>query len=254
MPPSTTTQMNTESRGEHEVDSRWTSIDAYTMSHLHPPSSPNHAALARTLQVCHDKGLPDIGCPSPHGKFFALQCRMLGVKHALEVGTLGGYSAIWLATENPTMTVTTIEFDPEHASVARENINAAGVADRVDLILGAGMDVLPKLHEDIQSGKRERFGFTFVDADKLNNWNYFDWAVKMSVPRACVCVDNVVSKGKLAMEEAAVGNDMVRGARECVERVGRDERVDATVLQTVGEKDYDGFLMAVVREKGQSDE
>ncbi|KAL9132345.1 MAG: hypothetical protein Q9175_006487, partial [Cornicularia normoerica] len=191
MPAPTTTQMSTESRGEHETDTRWTSIDAYTMSHLHSPSRPNHAALTRTLQVCDDSGLPNIGCPSPHGKFFALQCRMLGVKHALELGTLGGYSAIWLATENPAMTVTSIEFDPKHACVARENISAAGVADRVNVILGAGMDVLPTLHEEIESGKREKFGFTFIDADKLNNYNYFDWAVKMSVPRACICVDNI---------------------------------------------------------------
>lgn len=141
------------------------------------------------------------------------------------------------------MTVTTIEFDPMHADVARGNISAAGVADRVNVILGAGMDVLPKLHGEIQSGKREKFGFTFIDADKLNNWNYFDWAVKMSVPRACICVDNIVSKGKLAKEEEAEGNEMVRGGRECVDRVGKDERVEATVLQTVGEKDYDGYVL-----------
>ena len=174
------------------------------------------------------------------GKFFALQCRMLGVTHALEVGTLGGYSAIWLATENPNLHVTTIEFDPHHAEVARANIADAGVADRIEVILGAGLEVLPQLWEEIRAGKREKVGFTFIDADKLNNWNYFDWAVKMSVPRACVVVDNVVSKGKLAMESEAAGNDMVRGARELVEKVGKDERVDATVLQTVGEKDYDG--------------
>lgn len=240
MPPSTTIQKSTQDRGDFATDSRWTSIDAYTMSHLHPPSRPNHASLTRTLHVCDERGLPDIGLPSPHGKFFALQCRMLGVKHALEVGTLGGYSAIWLATENPDMTVTTIEYDAAHAAVARENIRAAGVADRVDVIVGAGLDVLPKLYEEIRSGERERFGFAFIDADKLNNWNYFDWAVRMSVPGACICVDNVVSKGKLAMGEEAEGNMMVRGGRECVEMVGRDGRVEGVVLQTVSEKDYDG--------------
>ncbi len=171
---------------------------------------------------------------------------MLGVRHALEVGTLGGYSAIWLATENPSMTVTTIESDPLHASVARANIAHAGVADRVTVVLGAGLTVLPRLHAEIESGQRERFGFTFIDADKLNNYNYFDWAVRMSVPGACVCVDNIVSKGKLAAEGEAAGNEMVRGARECVERVGRDERVDGTVLQTVGEKDYDGYVVSLL--------
>lgn len=168
---------------------------------------------------------------------------MLGVRHALELGTLGGYAAVWLATENPTMTVTSIEFNPHHADVARANIRAAGVADRVNVICGAGMDVLPRLYAEIEAGEREKFGFTFIDADKLNNYNYFDWAVKMSLPRACICVDNIVSLGKLAMEEEAVDNDMVRGGRECVERVGADERVEATVLQTVGEKMYDGYVV-----------
>lgn len=102
--------------------------------------------------------------------------------------------------------------------------------------------MLPRLHAEVESGARERFGFAFIDADKVNNHRYFDWAVRMSVPGACICVDNVVSKGKLAMAEEAARNDMVRGARECVERVGADERVEATVLQTEGEKDYDGYV------------
>lgn len=169
---------------------------------------------------------------------------MLRVTHALEVGTLGGYSAIWLATSNPNLKVTTIEYNAHHYAVAIANIQAAGVADRVEVILGAGMDVLPKLFAEIEAGERERFGFAFIDADKLNNWNYFDWAVKMSKKGACVVVDNIVSKGRLAMgEEEAKRNEMVRGARECVERVGRDGRVEATVLQTVGEKDYDGWVL-----------
>lgn len=152
MPASTTKQMYNLGRGDYEIDERWTSIDAYTMSNLHPPSRPNHASLTRTLQVTGEKKLPNIMISPPHGKFFSLQCRMLGVKHALEVGMLVGYSAIWLATENPGMHVTAIEFDPHHANVARENFEAAGVSDQVEVIHGAGMDVLPQLYEDIQSG------------------------------------------------------------------------------------------------------
>lgn len=240
MPAPTTTPMSTRSRGDYETDTRWTSIDAYTMSHLHPPSRPNHAPLTRTLRHSAATNLPDIACPPSHGKFLALQCRLLGANRALEVGTLGAYAAIWLATENPRLTVTTVESDPAHASVARENVAAAGVADRVEVVLGAGTEVLPRLWAEIESGTRERFGFAFVDADKLNNYTYFDWAVRMSAPGACVVVDNVVSKGRLAMEEEAGANEMVRGGRDCVERVGRDGRVEAVVLQTVGEKDYDG--------------
>lgn len=150
--------------------------------------------------------------PSPQGKFFALQCRMLNVKHALEIGTLGGCSAIWLATENPGMKVTTIEYNPHHAQVARANIQAASVSDQVEVIQGKGLDMLPTIFEDIQAGRRERVGFTFIDADNGNNWNYFDWAVRMSMERACVVVDNVVAKGGLADEMSP--NHMVLGGGE----------------------------------------
>lgn len=104
---------------------------------------------------------------------------------------------------------------------------------------------MPKIFEDVQAGKKEKIGFAFIDADKGNNWNYFDWAVKMSVPRACIVVDNVVSRGNLADAEST--NNMVLGGRKVVENLGKDERVDATVLQCVGEKDYDGFLLAIVK-------
>lgn len=166
---------------------------------------------------------------------------MLSVKHVLELGTLGGYSAIWMASENPDLHITSIEFNPHHASVARQNIQAAGLSKQIEIILGAGLDVLPKIFSDIESGKREKFGFTFIDADKLNNWNYFDWAVKMSVPRACIVVDNIASKGRLADAQVAEEDQMVKGGREVVEKVGRDLRVDGVVLQTVSEKNYDGY-------------
>ena len=167
---------------------------------------------------------------SADGKFFALQCRLLGVKHVLEVGTLGGYSAIWFATENPGMKVTTIEFDPHHYEVSIENIKAAGVSDQIDVILGAGLDVLPEIYEDIKAGKKERVGFTFIDADKGNNYNYVEWAIKMSVPKACIVVDNVVAKG--GMYDAESDDYLVLGGRDAVEKIGKDPRLDATVLQT----------------------
>ncbi|KAI4210783.1 MAG: hypothetical protein LQ351_006365 [Letrouitia transgressa] len=230
--------------GEFEHDTRWTEIDNYTLSHLHPSSRPNHQSLSHALKHSESENLPDIGCPVVQGKFFAMQCRMLGVKHSLEVGTLGGYSAIWLLTENPQLRVTTVEFNEHHAKTAADNFEAAGVADRVEIIVGAGAEILPKLLQEIEQGKRERFGFTFIDADKLNNYNYFDLAVKMSVPRACIVVDNVVAHGKLV---DAQGDVMAQGGRDVVERVGRDDRVDGTVLQTVGEHGYDGFLIAAVK-------
>ena len=117
----------------------------------------------------------------------------------------------------------------------------------MEILIGSGIDILPRLVEEVEAGKREKFGFSFVDADKPNNWNYFDMAVKMSKRGACIVVDNVVAKGNLADEEEAKKSTMVSGGREVVERVGADERVDATVLQCVSEKDYDGFLIAGVK-------
>ncbi|KAL9614084.1 MAG: hypothetical protein Q9167_001438 [Letrouitia subvulpina] len=233
--------------GTFEHDTRWTDIDNFTLSHLHPSSRPNKRSLTQALEYSEAENLPDIGCPVVQGKFFAMQCRMLGVTHSLEVGTLGGYSAIWLLTENPQLHVTTVEFKEHHAKTALHNFEAAGVADRVEIIVGAGAEVLPRLLREVEQGKRERFGFTFIDADKLNNWNYFDLAVKMSVPRACIVVDNVVAHGTLIDEKEALKDVMVKGARDVIERVGRDERVEGTVLQTVSDTGYDGFLIAAVK-------
>ena len=237
----------TEDRGEFETDSRWTAIEEYTMSHLHPPSRPDHAAITHAAENSAAKGLDDIAAPGAIGKFLALQCRMLNAKHVLEFGTLGGYSTIWMAAENPDLTVTTLEYDSNNAQVAEENFAKAGVAERIECIVGPAVDALPRLYEEVESGQKPRIDFAFIDADKLNNWTYFDWAVKMSRPGGCIVVDNVVSKGKLADAEEAKKNAMVRGGREVVEMVGKDNRVEATVLQVVGIKDYDGFLMAVVK-------
>ena len=240
-------KMYTHDRGDFETDERWTAVDNYSMSHLHPTSRPSDAALKAAADHATTSGLPDIALPPTVGKFLSLQCRMLGVKHVLEVGTLGGYSAIWLLLENPHVKVTTCEFSAHHAKVAQENFERAGVADRVEILRGPALDHLPRLHQEVLEGKREKFGLTFIDADKLNNYTYLDWAVKMSYSGGCVVVDNVVSKGKLADEEAAKTDHMVAGGRDVVERVGKDERVDGCVLQIVGEKDYDGFLFAAIR-------
>ncbi|MCJ1241557.1 hypothetical protein MMC14_009563 [Varicellaria rhodocarpa] len=223
-------------------DPRWSAIDAYTISHLQPslksPSDPlNHA-----LKNSHEKGLPSISCYPSQGKFFALQCRMMNVSHVLELGSLGGYSAIWFASASPTIRVTSVEINPKHAAVARENIAYAGLSDRVDIIDGAAIDVLPRLAEEIAAGKKEKFGFAFLDADKDNHFLYMEYFMKMCVPKAVVYVDNMVMDGELLDEKI---RDM-KGSRDFLEKVGKDDRVDAVVIQTVGEKSWDGFLMAVV--------
>lgn len=229
-------------------DERWTATDAYTISHLHPSSKPNHAAITAAKEHSEANGLPDIGTNDNAAKMLALQCKFGKVSHALEVGTLGGVTPIWLTTMNPDLRVTTIEYEPKHAKVARENVERAGVADRVDVITGAGLDVLPKLQEQIEKGEKEPLGLTYIDADKGNNWAYFDWAVKLSRPGAVIYVDNVVQGGIIAKEpeDDSWRSRAVMGARKVIENVGKDTRVEALVQQTVGDHSYDGWLMAVV--------
>ena len=236
----------------YEQDPRATAVDRYTSSHLLPSTQPYNDALQHALQNAIDKGLPDIACYPHQGKFLAVQCRIAGAKRVLEIGTLGGYSSIWFASAGPDVHVTSVEVNPKHREVAQDNIAFAGLSGRIDVVLGAGLDVLPKLAKEIEDMKREKFDFVFIDADKENNWEYFDMVVPMSRKGTCIYVDNVVRKGTLADEAeskkaAAAGDHRIEACRRLVENVGKDERVEALVMQTVSEKNYDGFLLAVVK-------
>ncbi|KAL1605332.1 hypothetical protein SLS60_004880 [Paraconiothyrium brasiliense] len=230
----------------HEVEPRWAAVDHYSLSHLHSTSqtTPSNNVLEHALANSKKEGLPDIAVSPSQGKYLKLQAQLLHAKQVLEVGTLGGYSTIWLASASPDLRVTTVEVDAHHADVAKANLAYAGVAERVDIFLGAGVDVLPRLAEEVRQGKREKFQLVFIDADKVNNWNYVDVAVGMSEAGACIIVDNVVRKGKLAED---VEDANVQGARRVVENVGKDPRLDGVVVQTVGEKNYDGFLFTIVK-------
>ncbi|KAF2092532.1 O-methyltransferas-like protein family 3 [Rhizodiscina lignyota] len=228
----------------YEEDNRWTAVDNYTSKHLNTASKLNEA-LNNALKNSDAHGLPPISVSEHQGKFLMLQARMSGAKHILEVGLLGGYSTIWLANSNPDVKVTTVEVSEDNAAVAKENLKAAGVADRVEVVVGSGVEVLPRLVEEVKAGKRPPFGFFFIDADKQNNWTYVDNACEMALPKACIYVDNVVRKGNLAEESAT--DERILGNRKMVENVGKDSRLDATVIQTVSDKNYDGFLFAVVK-------
>lgn len=230
-----------------EQDPRWTAVDEFQVPHLDPPTRPYHDVIEHAYTNSLEKGLDDISVSRSQGKFLSIQCQIVKAKHVLEIGTLGAFSTIWMASSSPHVKVTTIEIEPEIAEIARENIRFAKLEDRIELIVGAALDVLPRLASEIEQNKRERFDFSFIDADKENAWPYFDRAVKMTVPRGVVYVDNVVRKGLLADADLAKREPIVAGIRRVVEEVGKDSRVDAVVLQTVGEKNYDGFLMAVVK-------
>lgn len=232
----------------HERDERSTAVDQYCLKHLHTPSSSSYAAIDYSTQLSEKSGLPAIEVSYLQGKFLALQCQMIDAKNVLELGTLGGTSSIWMAMSGPEVKVTTIEVDPEHKKVAEQAIAHAGLSERITVHLGAGLDVLPQIHSEVTSNKRPLFDLVFIDADKENNLAYYDYAIRMCRSRACIIVDNVVRSGKLADDEVAKKDSRIQGARKVIEAAGRDERLmGATVIQTVGEKNYDGFLMCVVK-------
>jgi predicted O-methyltransferase YrrM len=158
---------------------QWTAVDAYALKNLHPATRPNGQALENTLKASDAGGLPDYNLSSAQAKFLALHCRTAGFTPSLEVGTLGGYSAIWLASENPQLHLTTIEYRRKHYEVARKNIELTGLSDRIEVIHGTGIEVLTSLSKEVEAGKRPKFGFVFIDADKDNNWNYFKLSKSM---------------------------------------------------------------------------
>jgi len=192
------------------------------------------------------KGLRDIAIFPGQGKMLAMQIKLTDARNVLEVGTLGGYSAIWMASAHDDVKVTTIEVDPDTKAIAEENIAHAGLSDRISVFLGPGLEVLPSLLKEVQAGRRPLFDFAFIDADKENNLAYFNYTLQMIKPKTLIYVDNVVRKGQVA-DEKFRDNARIRGIRDLIENVGKDDRVDAVVIQTVADKNYDGFLMALVK-------
>jgi len=227
-----------------QYNSAWAAVDAYSFPHSHPASRPNAEVLEKVIRASREAGLPEYAVSPAQGKFLALHCRASRVTHALEVGTLGGYAAIWLASENPQLRLTTVEYNPRHVEVARKNIESAGLSDRVEVIHGTGVDVLGRLRDEVRARMRPQFGFVFIDADKQNNWNYFKLAKDMVLPNSVICVDNVVCDGDLA--DPGNIDPYIVASRRVVENVGKEPGVDSVVVQTVCEKSYDGWLWALV--------
>ncbi|WP_353826557.1 O-methyltransferase [Agromyces sp. SYSU T0242] len=202
-------------------------------------------ALTQGLADAADAGLPAIEVTPLGGKFLHLLARMTGARRVLEVGTLGGYSTTWLARGIPDDgRVVTLELEPLHAEVARRNLERAGVAERVDVMVGPAVDSLRRLAErDV-----EPFDLVFIDADKESNATYVDWAIRLGHPGTVIVVDNVVRSGEVADPDTA--DPMVIGTRRGLDVLGSDPRVDATALQTVGAKGWDGVAIAVVTSTG----
>ncbi|GKZ26287.1 hypothetical protein AbraIFM66951_003606 [Aspergillus brasiliensis] len=224
-------------------DPRPAAVDNYITTHLH--SASYHATLEQINSDSLAAGLPDIACSAPQAKFLMLQARMCNAKHILEVGTLGGYSAAWFALTSPETKVTTIELDSRHVAIARQNLEKAGLSDRVEILQGPAITVLQDLQEQVDRGEREKYDFAFIDANKQDNLAYFHAAIRLTREKAVIIVDNVVRNGKVASAEAAEKDSYVKGARDLIEGVGTADGVEATALQTVGSKNYDGFLIAM---------
>jgi predicted O-methyltransferase YrrM len=211
----------------------WTAVDRYISDSL----VPGDAALDAALAASADAGLPSIAVSAAQGKLLMLLAQMVSARKILEIGTLGGYSTIWLARGlAPGGKLTTLEFDPKHASVARSNISRAGLAGVVEVRLGKAIDSLPLLEGP--------FDFIFIDADKVSYPEYLQWAVKLSRPGTVIVADNVVRKGAVIDTASAEAN--VQGVRRFNEILAADRRLSATTIQTVGSKGYDGFTIARV--------
>jgi predicted O-methyltransferase YrrM len=216
----------------------WAAVDRYFGELL----APEDDALAACVEHNRVAGLPAIDVPALLGKFLALLVQISGARNVLEIGTLGGYSTIWLARALPEGgRVTTLEIDPRHAEIARENLAGAGVVERVDIVLGPALDSLTRL----QTAGSPLFDLVFLDADKKSLPEYLQAALELSHPGTIIVADNVVRDGKV-LDETSSDPD-VRGVRRMTELIAADPRLSATAIPTVGARGYDGFALAVVR-------
>ncbi|MFZ3570802.1 O-methyltransferase [Streptomyces sp. BH097] len=211
-------------------------VDAYLAGLL----APADEALAAALTDSEAAGLPGINVSATHGKLLHLIARVQGARRILEIGTLGGYSTIWLARALPADgTLITLEYSDRHAQVARANIARAGLDKVVEVRVGAALDSLPRLAEE--GGD---FDLVFIDADKVNNPHYLEWALRMTHPGSVIVVDNVVRGGRVTNPDSTEGD--VVGTRAALQLLADHPRLEATAIQTVGAKGHDGFALAYV--------
>lgn len=215
----------------------WTAVDEYINGLLVPSDAVLDAALASSAAA----SLPTIQVSPPQGKMLHVLARLVGARNILEIGTLGGYSTIWLARALPSGgRVLTLEANPKHAEVARANFVRAGLTNVIELRLGKALDLLPQ----VASEGRGPFDLIFIDANKSNMAEYFEWAVKLSHRGSVILADNVIRHGGVI--DATSDDADIQGVRRFTERLAADSRVSATAIQTVGSKGYDGFALIVV--------
>lgn len=212
----------------------WDSVDAY----INDKIVHEDDALRQAVKDSESGGLPAISVTPAHGKMLHLFARIVGAKRILEIGTLGGYSGIWMARALPEGgTLTTLEIDQHHADVARKNFERAGVLDFVEIKVAPAIETLPTLEAP--------FDMTFIDADKQSTADYFSHAVRLSRPGSIIVIDNVVRGGSVA--DLGDDNEMAVGIRRFNDALPSYSNVTATTIQTVGAKGYDGFTLVIVK-------
>ncbi|ATO48296.1 O-methyltransferase [Brevibacillus laterosporus] len=222
-----------------ESPKKWTEVDQYFNSML-LPSDP---ILDVVLQANAKAGMPAIDVAPNQGKLLYLLAKIRGAKKILEIGTLGGYSSIWLARALPQDgQLISLEYEQSFAHIAEENVKKAGLAEKVSILVGPALETLPTLQEKGMTG----FDMVFIDADKQNNPHYLQWALKLCNPGAIILGDNVVRDGEVIHPESE--DDRIQGIRQFIDLLSSEPRIESTAIQTVGSKGYDGFVLGVVKE------
>ncbi|MGG1441539.1 O-methyltransferase [Brevibacillus laterosporus] len=222
-----------------ESPKKWTEVDQYFNSML-LPSDP---ILNEVLQANAKAGMPAIDVAPNQGKLLYLLAKIRGAKKILEIGTLGGYSSIWLARALPQDgQLISLEYEQSFAHIAEENVKKAGLAEKVSILVGPALETLPTLQEKGMTG----FDMIFIDADKQNNPHYLQWALKLCNPGAIILGDNVVRDGEVIHPESE--DDRIQGIRQFIDLLSSEPRIESTAIQTVGSKGYDGFVLGVVKE------
>ncbi len=217
----------------------WSRMDTYIGEQLLADADP---IFENVLRANAAGGLPSIDVSPAQGKFLNLLVRICGAKRILEIGTLGGYSTIWMAKALPADgRLISLEFAPKHAAVARDNLARAGLLEKTEVRLGAALDTLPKLAVEGVGP----FDLIFIDADKPNNPGYLDWALKLSRPGTVIILDNVVRDGKVT--DPRNTDPSIVGTRAAFDLLKASPRIDSTALQTVGLKGWDGFVLGLVK-------
>lgn len=223
---------------EREHNPVWSSVEDYLDEQLIPKDPVLSAALAANRAA----GLPAIDVSPSQGKLLHLLARIHNAKRILEIGTLGAYSSIWMARALPKDgRLISLEFEQKHADVARANIERAGLSGVIEVRVGRALDLLPA----VESDGAGPFDLIFIDADKINNLPYFEWALKLGRVGGVIIVDNIVRDGKIVDAESRE-DESVRGVHRLMDALAKETRVSATTVQTVGSKGYDGLVLALI--------